>query len=307
MFNFTQRIAAMNYKNMSIFMTMIITLPSVIHGMNMVLSKKNIFSQKSFNRLFYGSADELRTKIATPRFNLSETDNIIKKMEKPNKCGGSGFVEYTVYKATEHKKHEKKYAGVLKQIRNQGWGNTCCVNVQLHSAVISDLPHVTEELLNHDKNWIDRTDFHGCIPLHYAQSPRIAKMLLAKGSQINARDKWNNTPLHLVPGKIVPLLIAAESNILKQHDMLRAENDMFLRINGWYGVTPLRKAVDEGDIDKYFELVNPDIAGFVTRETELNILIMLANLKFWRTNDSKFSQIEDFLSTYRRHHYYEKH
>lgn len=300
----------MNCKNMLHCTTMTMILPLAINAMNIVSSKKNFFSQHLFKR--FKNSHTLREKIATPYFDLFETKKIINTMGHIDNNSRICLVKYVVDKAAEHKLHEEKYAGVLEQLRKRGWGCTCYVDVQLHSAVIADLPNVTEELLQHDKDWIHKIDSCGCIPLHYAQSFRVAKSLLVKGSKMDVKDKWGDTPLHKVPGPVVPLFFngsKVNSDILAQHALLNAENSMLLRIPDydWQTVTPLRKAVDVGDYDKCKELIYADIYGYVVGGRELNMLIVLANLRYKQTMYPKHLSVKELLSDYRRYHYEEKH
>lgn len=303
----------MNYKNMHYAVSMIMLLPSMMHGMlcPLAVSKYSKFSTKLLTRKTFSTAGTigfLRKIIATPEFSLEDTNKIIKEKlpEKtkdgkfhwklPNfegsddiKCKPNILIEQIVFKATEHKDHEKKYAAVLKQLREHGWSKGgCCITSMLHSAVISDLPAVTEELLCHDKELVHATDMDGCIPLHYARSLSIAQMLLDNGAKIDARDKDGNTPLHLVPVWIVPILVKAGANI-------QAESDKYLRIPGddccgWHKITPLRKAVDEGDVFKVSMLL--DAMG---RKCDQEVLRSLASLRFWRTNNPAFMEIKNLL------------
>ena len=305
----------MSYKNMLYVVVMIGVLPLAMNGMNCALAlskKKGLLRKPVAQRSFFASAGELRNKIATPLFSAKETDPIISALpiDEADGCKKNGLIEYIVYKATEFNQYESKYATVLHQLRNQGWKKSrCCVDVMLHSAVISNLPNVVDELLKHDDKWVHARDMHDCIPLHYAQSTRIARSLLQKGSSVDAKDKQGNTPLHMVPSSIVSLLIGAETDIHAQHALLNAENELSLRIpnHGWQSMTPLRKAVDEGDWDKCHELIYADIHGYFVGEQELKILIALASLRRWRTEEVKFVNIKTMLSNYKRYHYEEKH
>jgi len=282
--------------------SMIILLPSIMNGMHgsLALSKHTKFSTKSLVQKRFVMS-HLRNVIATPEFSLAATNRIIKQSVaeiakddiKYDKCTPNILIEQIVFQATEYKSDEKKYAEVLKQLREHGWSkDSCCIDSMLHSAVISDLPEVTQELLCHDKALVHATDMDGCIPLHYAQSHRIAKMLLDNGSKVDARDKDGNTPLHFVPDSVVFVLLQAGAKV-------DAESNKYLRIpgsycGGWHKITPLRKAVDEGYRDKVGTLLSA--LGWRYSEEidqdEKKLLLSLANLRFWRTKDQVFMSIK---------------
>lgn len=243
------------------------TMPFTMQSMFLTLAKnakRTSLPLSMSRRTFFNSACELRNKIGTPHFKLRETKKIISNLssENINGCDANGLIEYVVFKATEHKESEKKYAAVLGQLRGRGWRkSTCCIDVMLHSAVISNLPSVTKELLQHDSDWVNTQDLHECVPMDYAQSPRIIKMLKAAGSRdaqpYTGKDKW-----YRVPGY------------------------------GWREATPLRKAVYDGDITKVSEIKS-------LTNGDLEILQAIADLRFWRTRDEKYLRIKESISMFR--------
>lgn len=283
----------------------IVATSATMYGMNCALK----LSQKPLRkRSFFYSAQDLRNKIEKPHFEYEDVNVLIAALpvDEKNNCKKNGLIEYIVYKATEYNEYESKYATVLKQLRNHGWQKSpCCVDVMLHSAVISNLPDVVDELLEHDNEWVHARDLHECIPLHYAQSSGIAKSLLTKGSRVTTKDRDGNIPLHTVGSSVVPVMLDLIKDINAQHTLLHAENDLSLRIPnyGWQKMTPLRKAVDEGDLEKVCALMHANIDGFVVNEKELDILLSLANLCLWRTNDPMFWGIKSKLSNYKKYHY----
>lgn len=243
----------------------IFTMPFTMQSMFLTLAKNAKRTSLPFSmsrRTFFNSVSELRNKIVTPDFKLRETKKIISNFCSKNidKCDVNELIEYIVFKATEHKKSEKKYAAVLSQLRGHGWKKgTCCIDVMLHSAVISDLPDVTKELLEQDSNWVNTEDLHECVPMDYAQSPSIIKMLKAAGSRdaqpYTGEDKWYRVPGH-----------------------------------GWQEATPLRKAVYNGDITKFNEIK-------ARNYSDLEILQAIADLRFWRTQDEKYLIIKKAINT----------
>ncbi len=274
---------------------MIIAFPLMTHTMQraLILSKRPSFSRKLTTRALVidesasrARINNLRNTIAVPQFKLSTIQKIIQPHTvNLSREGMDDLTEYIIWKATEYRTYEKKYAAVLKQLRLYDSSQLLGSQV-LHSAVISNLPHVTQELLLRDKNWVHARDLHNCIPLHYAPSTPIAKMLLDKGSDIEARDRDLNTPLHTVSHIVVPFLLTAGAN-------RNAKNNLFLRVPGfgWQSITPWRKAVDEGDVQKCRELFYCN--GCIGNEEM--ILMSLADLRFWRTKNPAYLEIKNMI------------
>lgn len=256
----------MNYKMIrSIAVSIFLMLPSMTHSMFLALAKRTYFSHDATKRTFFYPS-VLRNKIDTPRFKLVTTQEIISNLDDHPCEARNGLIEHIVFKATEYKKNERKYAAVLGQLREHGWSKrSCCKAVMLHSAVISDLPCVTKELLLHDPNWVHETDLHGCVPIDYAQSRRIIKMLKDARSR-DAQPYTGEDIWYRVPGY------------------------------GWQDANPLRKAAYNGNV----KIMNQYIArAYMNRcdddedisKDEAKILLAIADLRFWRTNDQKYLEI----------------
>src|SRR5204863_3135136 len=90
--------------------------------------------------------------------------------------------------------------------------------------------------------------------LHYALSAEIAQNLIDCGSALDVSDVNKNTPLHLVPGEVVPV-------IRKYSVALHASNNEYVYTSkgNYFEMTPLRKAVYEGDLSKSKELLTDTI------------------------------------------------
>ena len=61
---------------------------------------------------------------------------------------------------------------------------------------------------------IDLKDIYGRTALHHASRslhPPVVQILLEKGANRDARDKWSRTPLHLVYNPSVPLIQSKSS------------------------------------------------------------------------------------------------
>lgn len=294
----------MKLQKLSSMMFTFLMLPLTLNGMLSLIGKKKI----TFKKINYCNHDDgilLHKKISSPHFDNSLIYATIEQMRKHHCCSNNCFVEKIVHEATHYKNEEKKYANLIKKICDCGWEPGCCTATVLHTAVISDLPYVTQELLDYNKAWVKEPSLDGSIPLHYAQSRKITKLLLDSGSNVDAKDKLGNTPLHMAPGEIVPLLLEHGADIW-------VKNNLYLRIPGndwkdlapsydtvdrsdiptsWHRITPLHKAVDQGDLEKCKELLktfdSKDI-DFVAYEKMARVLLSLANLRYWRTNDSIF-------------------
>src|SRR5690606_34736834 len=201
--------------------------------------------RRSYNA---GGAKELRELINKPDFTLLKSHEIIEKTLPtiPERCHANGLIEDIVFKATQYKNHEQKYAEVINQLHHYGWSiSGCCISTMLHEAIKSDLLLVANELLKQKKELVTETDMDRRIPLHHVQSKEMAQLLIEWKSPINAIDKNENTPLHCVPFYLVSLLLSHGANI-------HAENKILIRTlnDGWQRMTPLRKAAYEGDAEK---------------------------------------------------------
>jgi len=280
----------MNYRCIRfIALNIFLVFPLMTHGMFLALAKKNrYFSANSGIRRTFSRAgvSDLRDKIATPGFRLIETKKIIKEMVDLGKFGyiyeygaENKLIEHIVFKATEHRKSEEQYASVLRQLREHGWGKSShCKAVMLHSAVISNLPHVTQELLKHDQYWVYEKDLHDCVAIDYAQSLRIKKMLKNAGSRdaqpYTGEDLWYRVPDH-----------------------------------GWQEVTPLRKAVYNGDWNQCRRILlhygiqyYSDNRDGQSIRNEAKILMAIADLRFWRTDDEKYLEIREEIEAFYQDH-----
>jgi len=286
----------MSKKNMQLFAFVMTVLPVMTQGMVVTRIKPALRTIKKQTVRSYntGAASELRKLINTPKFDLKETRNIIKTLPKdPKSCDVNGLIEDIVFKATEYKQNdaenEVQYTNVLHQLRLHGWAvsGTCCIHTMLHEAAKSDLCRIATELLQQKKELVNDTDMDKRIPLHHAQSKKMATLLIKNGSPINPQDKQGNTPLHCVPFHLVPFLIAQGADI-------HAENDIYLRTlqNGWQQLTPLRKAVHEGDIEKCLILLGTK----AFTEKEIAMVRAIAELNYWRTKDPKFVVIQQMTA-----------
>ena len=263
-------------------MTIVLGTSITTHCMFLALAKRTVSPYNSITkRSFHNNIPKLCTAIFKPTFKLTETKKIIKTFADGDlyEYGADNkLIEHIVFKATEHRKSEKKYASVLRQLREHGWTKSSyCKTVMLHSAVISNLPNVTQELLLHDSNWVHEKDLHDCVPIDYAKSTRIKKMLKDAGSRdsqpYTGEDLWYRVPGH-----------------------------------GWQVVTPLRKAVYNGDWKlcqrilshftiRYYE--NDDVEPI---KNEAEILLALADLRFWRTDDKKYLEIKKQIEAFYQDH-----
>lgn len=66
----------------------------------------------------------------------------------------------------------------------------------LHHAALSGLKHLVCILLQYGHNVNARERINGKTALHYAKSKEIARILLASGAIVDARDRNDETPLH---------------------------------------------------------------------------------------------------------------
>lgn len=265
----------MKFNSIRFIITIFLVLPFITQTMLRPL----IMHKRSFSRNFRWKpisgyiVPGLQATIINPHFSLIKTKAIIAHLPQTNidSCKVHSLIENIVFKATEYKENEKKYAIVLSQLREQGWKKSnCCANVMLHSAVISDLPLTTRELLLHDPEWVHTTDFHNCVPIDYAQSPTIIRMLKNAGSRdaqpYTGKDKWYRVPNY-----------------------------------GWQLVTPLRKAVYDGHRETVREILSKCTSKDITKFIHTNELEMLQNitdLRFWRTKDKKYLAIKKDLSEF---------
>lgn len=92
-------------------------------------------------------------------------------------------------------------------------------------------------ILREDPVFADARDGHGRSPLHWAAkhgSPNVVELLLAEGSDVNARDKWGDTPLHVARTKEI-----AEALLTKGADLMA---------RGMVDRTPLHSAASIGNL-----------------------------------------------------------
>jgi hypothetical protein len=280
----------MHYKNTHFMTVLMLALPLTTHSMLLRFTKPTKPSflrpstiKRSVHYWSHTELDRLRNQITTPKFTLDEIKSTTSRLTKENRGGCddvNGIIEHIVFKATEHKEHEKKYAVVLSRLRQNGWSKPqCCMSWQLHSAVISNLPNITRELLHHDNKWVHTQDLHGCVPMDYAESNEIKKMLKDAGSRdaqpYTGKDKWYRVPNH-----------------------------------GWQRATPLRQAVYNGDVQKYEEIISKHTERDVIKliaDNEPEILRSITDLRFWRTQDGTYLKLKDLIASLHTYHCEEKH
>ena len=118
----------MNHKSMlRVAIMLIITVPLISHTMQRTLTLLKRLPVRSGHRSFFSYAPELRNTINTGTFTLSDTKTVIESTlpnsDILNKCEVNRLVEYIVFKATEYKSQEKKYAGVLNQLQAHGYSS----------------------------------------------------------------------------------------------------------------------------------------------------------------------------------------
>ena len=88
---------------------------------------------------------------------------------------------------------------------------TVTVRPVLHWAAENGLTQIARQLLDQGSDVNARDNFSNT-PLHLAvRHPAMVELLLARGAQIQARNAFGNTPLHLAVGdrRVVELLLAA--------------------------------------------------------------------------------------------------
>jgi hypothetical protein len=320
----------MNCKKLLCVVVVFFMVPLSMYSMQLT---KKILVQKMTQKKSYcnKSNQELRNMIANPFFNDSQININIKNVDKHAVCDKGCFIEDIVYQATQYRKDESKYAVLIEQLCKSNWRlDLNCTATILHTAVISDLPHVTHALLMCNDMLVKEQDLNGCIPLHYAQSQEVAKLLLKNGSDVGAKDKWGNTPLHMVSGSLVPLLIEHKADPLDKNllylripgcDWFTLASSAYNAIEqgcasaGWHRITPLHDAVDRGDLEKLEALLRAIesndciVNDFVSYERMVRVLLSLAHLRHWRTNDSMFLACHNVIlsSLKKKRLFYEEH
>lgn len=67
---------------------------------------------------------------------------------------------------------------------------------------------------------------YGRTPLHLAKSIEEAKLLIKNGAHVNAQDKYGNTPLHIVPAHLVPLLVSHGADVtIKNNQIIKVTSN----------------------------------------------------------------------------------
>ncbi len=92
---------------------------------------------------------------------------------------------------------DQKASGVLLQKKKQS-----VLEAKLLNAVLADLPTEVSRLLHVGANakWCDGD---GVTLLHLVSSAKVAKMLIAAGADVNAKDKYNCSPLHFAKDEAI--------------------------------------------------------------------------------------------------------
>ena len=98
---------------------------------------------------------------------------------------------------------------MIKLFHKYGW------EIPLHDYIRSGDPSLIEAKIGKDPDVVHRADNHGRTPLHLAaiwERADTSQVILAAGSDINARDAMGRTPLHLAAmhakPKMIPVLLA---------------------------------------------------------------------------------------------------
>ncbi len=231
---------------------------------------------------YNNSAAALRACIKDPEFSLFDVADVIQEdlpsLIKPNPCRANGILQHVVDCAVTDAKNEDRYAEVIRQLHAHGWvvDFSCCKSAMLQKAVQHNLVEVVEALADTAGWQVTAVDSKGRTPAHYLQSPDMADYLLAELSLcVDAVDKDGNTPLHLVPASVVPVL-------LKKHARIDIQNK--IHFLGLYNQTPLRKAVVEMDTLKCDALLK--FSASVQSRAEHELLCNYARLKLYETKDA---------------------
>jgi hypothetical protein len=291
----------MKYTNIHSMVSMFFVLPLMMNGMNgtLALSKKNnSLYQKTVTQRLCSST--IATKLLAGARNsgfdaLGTITHTIPKNLKSNDT--FDLMEKIVLKAIENKGVEHRYANILRRLRDHLDPKSYKVGLvlgqdMLHLAVDNNLECVTDQLLICNKEWVDHRDAEGRIPLHYAKLLSTAQHLLYAGSNVNAVDENHNTPLHLVPHDLVETLLDFGA-----WGFVENKQTVYVPSCGLVSMTPLRKAVFDGDLSKVraFAWRMP----FVSQEGK--ILHDLAGRKYERTGRMIFSEIREELDYAEKH------
>jgi hypothetical protein len=303
-----------------VFLTIMLSAPlhsmlkmphDMMKGLNRATSypRRYVLSVSPFSSDFVdtGWDKPIKEYITKPRFDMQEAERLIKATPQlePTAFHKNMLIDFIVFRATQFGRKmptlDQKYAQVLDLLRNNGYGYTDYVpQFPLHEAVKSDLPAVTAALL-HYKNLINKPDFDNCTPLFYAQSYDIAQKLIAAGADIYTVDKHANTPLHTVKAPALQALL--DHNATQNPRFLQLfeeKNDTIIRISGTYlFLTPLRKAIFEGDFDKYTMLAKRWESMHADQEREHTYLRAIAKLQFDRTGNEIFKVIDSHMNASR--------
>jgi ankyrin repeat protein len=280
---------------------MFFVLPLMMNGMNrtLALSKKNnSLYQKTVTQRLCSSimSNKLLDGARNSGFDaLSAIKHTIPKNLKSNDT--FDLMEKIVLRAIENKGVEHRYAKILRGLRDHLDPKSYKVGLalgqdMLHLAVDNNLEGVTDQLLICNKEWVNHRDIDGRIPLHYAKSSYTARHLLYSGSDVNAVDENHNTPLHFVHCDLVETLLdfGAQGDIQNTHAV-------YVPSCGLVSMTPLRKAVFDGDFGK--------VSAFAWRmpfdQQEGKILHDLAGRKYERTGRMIFSEIQKELYNAEKH------
>src|SRR5438046_1479531 len=222
----------MKNKNMYFIAVIMMILPVMINGMyavvakracQPVIKKRTFFNDSSYSQMEHDwywrersrAHTEFYEHINSPNFTTQSVESHIKKITQQKYALGvriiQGFVStvdiirHIVLKATEHKKAEEQYAEVLRLLANYSHP-VDKKDIIMHAAVASNLQHIVHELLHQCSELVALRDGQGRIPLHHARSAEIAQKLIDCGSALDVPDVNKNTPLHLVPAEVVPVI-----------------------------------------------------------------------------------------------------
>lgn len=292
----------------SILALIISIIPVVAQGMLMRLAPISRLSPRCIERKmpvrtnssWYGENfpefPALRKIIAEPDFSIPQVQEAVNQ-ELTNKgmtrYKKDQIIPHIVCKATQYKEAEFKYAQVLNVLCLKNWTIKSTMTEQIvPEAVKSDLFYVTQELLSQSKKAPDVlnyfTDADGRTLLHYAKSEKIARLLLEYGLPVNAQDVTGSTPLHVVNSSVAPALLEYNADITIQD-----RYTLFVPECGWFALTPLRKAVYDGNLTKVCVLLNYiEAAKKLLSDEEEKILFAIANLQKWRTKDEIYFYIK---------------
>lgn len=241
----------MNHSLMNYVLCMVLTVPLMTDCMLLSLAKRTLSSKVSQRGCF---------SIILPK-PVARKNALCDRLICKNNCA----IENEIWDATQYPDRERVCAVKIDHLLNEKIveeiKEPCCHDINLHLAVLGNLPIIANKLLQNNADLVHVRDVNKALPIDLARDGKTNLMLKLYGSP--EKSQYSYRRAIRVPG------------------------------HGWINTNDIVKACMEGDLERVIKIAKRRPMNDKQKEQ----LRMVGLTSYWRYHDPVFLKIVCYLET----------